>query len=311
MTSVLVSNSKSIPNSKSIQRSLTFLAWAVILLGSLLPDILFRELTGSLPSWLFWSKVTLIGGLLLVSLLWKPLRALGLFFAVLLAVNLVGWGVARTYQDLRYTSWFIGLSPFLKEMFSVQIPRATCGILMVFIMLALVRRFERFFFVKGKLDAQAAPIPLITSKPTSWRILGPAIAGAMCLGLVVFVFVFGKPPALPALKNVLPLLPFVFLFAASNAFGEEMIYRAPWLSALEGPVGMAQALLMTAVFFGVEHFYGVPYGVIGVILAFIPGWLMGKAMLETRGFFWAWFIHFWMDVVIFFFIALGSVTPGG
>ena len=30
-------------------------------------------------------------------------------------------------------------------------------------------------------------------------------------------------------------------------------------------------------------------------MAFIPGWLMGKAMLKTRGFFWAWFIHFWMD----------------
>jgi hypothetical protein len=41
------------------------------------------------------------------------------------------------------------------------------------------------------------------------------------------------------------------------------------------------------------------------------GWMLGKAMLETRGFFWAWFIHFWQDVAIFSFMAIGAVTAGG
>jgi hypothetical protein len=36
----------------------------------------------------------------------------------------------------------------------------------------------------------------------------------------------------------------------------------------------------------------VPNGVIGVVMATCLGWLLGKAMLETRGFFWAWFITF-------------------
>jgi hypothetical protein len=71
------------------------------------------------------------------------------------------------------------------------------------------------------------------------------------------------------------------------------------------------ALLVTATYFGISHYYGVPYGILGCIMAFIPGWLMGKAMLETRGFFWAWMIHFSMDVVIFIFVAMGSVVPGG
>lgn len=43
----------------------------------------------------------------------------------------------------------------------------------------------------------------------------------------------------------------------------------------------------------------------------IPGWLLGKAMVERRGFFWAWLIHFLQDVLIFAFRAAGSVTPGG
>jgi membrane protease YdiL (CAAX protease family) len=128
--------------------------------------------------------------------------------------------------------------------------------------------------------------------------------------LIGFMLVFGSLPSSRALKNVAPLIPLILLFAASNAFGEEMIYRAPWLGVLEGPVGPGQALLITAVYFGIGHFYGVPYGVLGVVMAFIPGWLMGKAMLETRGFFWAWFIHICMDIAIFFFMALGSVTPG-
>jgi hypothetical protein len=132
----------------------------------------------------------------------------------------------------------------------------------------------------------------------------------MCVGLAGFVLVFGGRPSLQSLRLALPLLPFVLLFAATNAFSEEMLYRAPWLAALEIPIGPAQALLLTASFFGISHYYGVPYGVLGVIMAFIPGWLNGKAMLETRGFFWAWFIHFWMDVVIFSSMALGAVTPG-
>jgi hypothetical protein len=41
------------------------------------------------------------------------------------------------------------------------------------------------------------------------------------------------------------------------------------------------------------------------------GWVLAKAMLETRGFFWSWWIHFLQDVVIFIFIVAGTVTPGG
>ena len=302
---------------------LLVVAWTITLLVSLLPDILFRELTGSLPPWLFEAKISAVVLLLAASLLWKRLRPLALFFAVILSVYIVEWVTARLYSNgslysngrfystLSYQEWFSNLDPFLQNMLAVQIPRLTAGILMVLVTWVLMRRRERFFFVMGKLDAPAAPIPLVLTRPPSWRLLGPMIAGAMSLGLLVFVFIFGNVPSLQSLQAALPLLLFVPLFAASNAFGEEMLYRAPWLGALEGPVGAAQALLITSVYFGLAHFYGVPYGVVGAIMAFIPGWLMGKAMLETRGFFWAWMIHFCMDVVIFFFLALGSVTVGG
>lgn len=103
----------------------------------------------------------------------------------------------------------------------------------------------------------------------------------------------------------------ILLAAAMNAFNEEVTYKASLLSVLDGPVGPGQALWMVSAYFGIGHYYGVPYGVVGVAMAFVLGWLLGRSMLETRGLFWAWFIHFWQDVLIFSFLAIGSVTPGG
>ncbi|MFT6005009.1 MAG: hypothetical protein ACI8UQ_002153, partial [Bacteroidia bacterium] len=46
------------------------------------------------------------------------------------------------------------------------------------------------------------------------------------------------------------------------------------------------------------HYFGTPGGIIGVIVAGFLGWFLAKSILETKGFFWAWFIHFLQDVVI-------------
>lgn len=293
------------------KKNLVLIAWIIAILISLLPDILFREITGSLPIWVFWAKVGFGLVFLLLCAILKALRPLWKFSVVLLAVLVLDWIVGRFYSVIGYTTWLARAPKFIQDVGSVQIQRATTGILFALLMLLVFGRFKRFFLVKGDLKAQALPIPWVLTRPPKWNILAPLIALAMSLGLFVFTLIFGTPITKDGLKGILPLLPFVLIFAASNAFGEEMIYRAPWIGALEEPVGGTNALLIPAVFFGLAHFYGVPFGITGVIMAFIPGWLMGKAMRETRGFFWAWFIHFCMDVTIFFFIAMGSVKPGG
>ena len=55
---------------------------------------------------------------------------------------------------------------------------------------------------------------------------------------------------------------------------------------------------------GEGHYYGVPYGVVGVLLAGFLGWFLGKSMQETGGFVWAWLIHFLQDVIIFTFLLM-------
>lgn len=88
-----------------------------------------------------------------------------------------------------------------------------------------------------------------------------------------------------AIVKVIPLMPAVLLFAMMNSFSEEISYRASELAVLKGVISNPQALLLTAVFFGIGHYYGVPYGVIGVVMAGVLGWLLGKSMLETKGIF--------------------------
>jgi membrane protease YdiL (CAAX protease family) len=110
------------------------------------------------------------------------------------------------------------------------------------------------------------------------------------------------------LPRVLPWLPIVLLSAAANAFGEEFIYRAAPLAQLWSVVGNTQAVWLTAVWFGLGHYYGgIPSGGIGVLLAGAIALLYGKAMAETRGIALPTIMHFLTDAAIYLFLALGSV----
>jgi len=133
----------------------------------------------------------------------------------------------------------------------------------------------------------------------SWRTFGWIFALAAGLGVLIPT-ALGLRLSAEVLLRALPLLPAVLLFAAVNAFTEEVYFRASFLATLPDVIGRGHALLMTAVFFGLAHYLGgSPPGVVGVAMTGFLAFLLGKAMLETRGMLWAWFIHFVPDVVIF------------
>jgi membrane protease YdiL (CAAX protease family) len=113
-------------------------------------------------------------------------------------------------------------------------------------------------------------------------------------------------PSLSDFLQALPLLPVALFIAVINAFNEEFTLRAAPLSQLWATLGKQQALMITTAFFGLGHFYGIPSGVLGVLLSSFLGWFLGKSMLETRGFFWAWLIHFLPDAFIFTFLAISA-----
>lgn len=296
----------------SSNRFLIPAAWAIMLVVSILPNALLHELAGGSPAWLGWAKIGLLAGLAVTTLFWQALRPLRNFILLLVAIfgfeMLVGWLTGSAL----WQGWFGGENaPFTSSMLGIQLGRLIVSLLMIGVLLLLGYRRTDFFLARGQLDAPIEPVRWLgVSKSEPWTKFGWQFALYISLGTLLFLVLGGRPsPA--ALLDALPMLPAVLLFATMNAFNEELTYRASLLAGLEHVIGQQQALWNTAIFFGIGHYFGVPYGVVGVVMATFLGWVMGKAMLETRGFFWAWFIHFLQDVLIFSFMAIGSITPGG
>lgn len=177
------------------------------------------------------------------------------------------------------------------------------------VLLALGRRKgrrEAFFLVKGDLDTPIVPVRWLGIRRSEpWRkyaFIFAAVAG-FC---VLFPTVLAMRPSEGALVRALPLLPAVVLFVAVNAFTEEVYFRASFLATLGEAIGKTQTLLVSVVFFGLAHYlYGSPPGIAGAAMTGFLAYLLGKAMLETRGLLAPWFIHFVPDVVIFASYAIG------
>lgn len=288
------------------KRTLNLAAWVVMLVVSDLPDILITKLGGTIPPWISWAKTGFLFAFFVLTLAWKAIRPLwqyaGIFLTLFLALSLTGL--------VRYTDWFQhnfnyeGVSFFAgyAAIFVLDILVA----LPVLAVLWLMKRDRKaFFFVKGQIDAPIEPVRWLGIKAgESWKVFGWIFAGGAALGVAIPT-ILGIAPRGETFLKALPLLPVALLLAAVNAFTEEAYYRCSLLSTLHEAIGKTQTLLLTVVFFGLGHWlYGSPPGILGFLMVGFLAWLMGKAMLETKGFLWPWFIHFVPDAVIFFSYAL-------
>jgi membrane protease YdiL (CAAX protease family) len=280
-----------------------------MLLVSDLPNIFWNTFFGREPEWLSWAKVALLAVFLALCLIWKRTRALWRFSFMILVL----------YLAFRVSAW-VGDSSWWRSQFGgpqvsftvghLGIQLRDWGVTLVIIaaLWMIKRRRDEFFLARGQLDAPVEPVRWLgIGKGASWATFGWIFSLCISLGTLMFVVIAGRPSP-EMLVQLIPLLPAVLLIAAMNAFSEEMSYRASLLATLHEVVGKQQALLITAVMFGLAHYlYGTPSGVIGFLMTGFVGWLWGKSMLETKGLFWAWLIHFLQDVMIFAFAATRSV----
>jgi membrane protease YdiL (CAAX protease family) len=295
---------------KSIQspKAPIIAAWIVVLLTASLPKIILQEIFKQTIS--FDQQVLMSLGVLFIALLatliWQPLRGLRPFLFLLAVTVGSQWLVYDRIGKLPfYRAWVHNPS------FSVYMLAEEGLNMLVAALLLMRKKFRDFYLAKGNTAAPAEPVRWMGIKQGDrWNKLGLILTICISLGTLAFLVIAGRPP-LDIVIQALPFLPAILLAAALNAFYEEVTYKAALLSVLESPVGARQALYMVAVYFGIWHFYGIPYGVVGVLLATFLGWILAKSMQETHGLFWAWFIHFWQDVWIFSFLAIGSITPGG
>lgn len=283
-------------------------SWAVTALVSALPAIVCVELWGTVPEWLWIVQIGVALGAVVAGVLWVALAALvrfGSAMAVLVALLHVLPMVDLSWMPLQS---IFGATAFDDRMQGEQTAKLIATAIMIGVLFALGYRRREMFLTPGRLSAPIAPVRWLGfPRADTWRrfglVWGFAIAGALTLAQYLIV----RPEA-SALVAIVPMLPSIVFYAALNAFNEEMTYRAPMLTTLEPAVGSTHALWQAAALFGVAHYFGTPGGLVGAALSVFMGWILSKAMVETRGLFWAWWIHFLSDISIFVFVALALVA---
>ncbi|MBU0529909.1 CPBP family intramembrane metalloprotease, partial [bacterium] len=258
------------------------------------------------PEWLLCSKVGFLALFFGLCIIWKKVQPLRPYAFVMLIFFLAITGS----EWVRDTEWWAGLINETTPSFALAYIRPfirDIGVTLVVILALWIIKHRRseFFLVRGQLNAQIEPIPWLGIRAgESWRKFGWIFALIAALVVSIPTMLVLQPSANEFAK-VIFLLPFVLLYAAINALNEEVYFRLTLLSTLPQIIGKTHALLINVAFFGLAHYlYGSPPGMIGLLMTGFLAWLLGKSILETKGIFWAWFIHFLPDVVIFASYAL-------
>lgn len=289
---------------------LTLGAWAVVLLVSNLPNAIWQALIGAPPAWLFWVKIGLLLALVASSIWWNPLRVIRNFFLLLMVLMLALYGMDALRSAAAYHQWENQVG-WIWGMVAFQALKLIVAGILIVALLLLGRRRADFFLTRGDL---AAPVRTTKvgdnpGKPSmSWGQLG-LILGICILPLTLVFFAIGNLPSSEALVKALPFFPLAVIFALTNAFSEEMQFRASFLEDLRFTLGEDHAIWMTATFFGFAHYFsGPPAGILGVLITGLLGALFARCMLGSKGIAVPWFIHFCQNVVVYAFMAIGSVA---
>jgi membrane protease YdiL (CAAX protease family) len=284
-------------------------AWSLMLLASILPEIILVDVLHrpDLLTWAAWSRLLVMGALALLTLSRLSLQPLWRFATILFVLAAAQEGM----NSLRNSGvWEPALAhianPFAREYLGVQFWKLGITAIMLVGLVALGFQRKDAFLVRGQLDAPITPVKWLGfPRPESWTSFGTKWIVFLSIGMVVLLSLFGTVHR-QQLVEALGLWPVILLLSALNAFNEEVTYRSALLAPLVPAVGARSALWIVAVLFAVMHYYSAVNGVTGVLLTIFMGWMLTKAMLETRGFFWPWLLHFSQDVIIFWFIAGGS-----
>ncbi|WP_160159384.1 CPBP family glutamic-type intramembrane protease [Actinomyces culturomici] len=133
----------------------------------------------------------------------------------------------------------------------------------------------------------------------SWARVGATFAVLASIATGVYLwFAFGAEAISRPWTSWAVALLVALPLSASNALVEEVVTRWGVLAAM--PEDWARfGPLASAVLFGAIHWFGIPGGPVGAVMAGFLAWVLARSSFDTRGIGWAWFIHFCQDVLIF------------
>lgn len=287
-------------------RTLVWAAWIATLALSNLPLVIARDVLGTDIPWMTPIWLATAALLLGATYAWPALKALRGYFAVMCAIVVASFVVFPfVLQSAAWQNIFAERA-FMSNLLAqrVLLVILTLGVLAVLFLMGLSQR-EAFLTV-GNLNAPVTGLRLPGGRRPGWALFGTMVS--LLLAGSFFAFLLSQiPGGASVLGQALPWAPVILVGAALNAFAEEGMYRAGPLATLLAAVGPRHALWLTAVFFGLGHYYGgFPSGPAGMVQSGLLALLMGKAMLDTRGMGWAWTIHVVIDTVIYVVLAATS-----
>jgi Type II CAAX prenyl endopeptidase Rce1-like len=282
-----------------------FVAWSAVI-ASAVPEILWQE-SGHRIS--FWFTVTESFLLVLAALAVLPfsrLRGLARFLFAIAALNFAWDFLAPSLGKTNLVHSLSQNASWGGRLFIARVLTLSGIVLMGLTLIGSGITRRDLFLCRGNLAAPAQPIPFLgLRKPIPWTVFGPALFVVFGVALALFLY-FTVHPDFTAGGRILHFLPWILLVAALNAANEEFQFRNVLLAHLRNVVPPGEAVLLTAVLFGLGHYYGQPSGPIGVVMAGFAGWIWARSMIETGGFAWAFFIHMVQDIVIFSFLAVAA-----
>ncbi len=148
---------------------------------------------------------------------------------------------------------------------------------------ALTPQNARRFYKPGNLNAPAEPIKWLGIKPTdTWKTVGRSFAIIVSLATGAFIY-FNVAQGQSLEAGNARYLPFILVLAAMNAFTEEAITRLSVVTALHGIMPRPVIYIVSALIFGIPHYFGVPGGIVSSLMAGFLGWLLAKSIAETEG----------------------------
>lgn len=279
-------------------------AWLIVLLLTV-PEIILRGFAGIETAWMLPARAALLivlYGCTLLPSRFRPLHGFVLILLVIYAAEGLLLGTLVPQLQLYQDAVGGGTdAAFLGE----RMLRIGAVVVMFLVLLGTGLKPRDFYLAQGSLRATAERDPFLRLPPIPqpWTRFGRNYALISTVILLVFLI----PAVQPSLGRLsMGLLLFAAVCAALNAFAEEFLYRAALLPRLLPLFPKHQTLLLVATWFGLAHYFGVPGGATGVLLAAIGGWFLAKCMVETRGMALPWLLHFVSDFAVYVVILLAA-----
>lgn len=219
---------------------------------------------------------------------------------LLLSVN-AGYFISSVLSTTSlYASWFDSGTFIGQFGGSILLKMAVAGLVAV-VLLALLN-LKAAFLSFGDLKVKADGIGWlgIPHQRISWGKL--ALISAILISLGTFLGTVVTVTGFTFVRNtdiLRSLLPYVLIYALGKSLFEGILYRNTIIASLSPVLSKNDIVILGALFFGVAHYFGAPGGPLGVVMSSALGWYMCRSMVETKGLFAPWLIHFFQDVVIF------------